>query len=171
MTLTNLFSDIANAIRAKTGGTDPIVAADFPAAIAGISGGGEPASMIVATIPDDMVDGWGITSITVPELVGAKYFVVEGNPFNQGQITTSDVFDEAGKIIQLVYLDGVVLLTSLYMPGTQSGKLYVESNVLGDGVFSFDSSTGTLSNYDYAFGRIYGDTSTTGNAYTVYRIS
>lgn len=42
MTLTNLFSDIANAIRAKTGGTAPIIAADFPAAIAGISGGGIP---------------------------------------------------------------------------------------------------------------------------------
>ena len=46
MTLTNLFSDIANAIRAKTGGTAPIVAADFPAAIAGISGGGKATKMI-----------------------------------------------------------------------------------------------------------------------------
>ena len=38
--LGELFTDIANAIRGKTGGTDKIVANDFPAAIEGISGGG-----------------------------------------------------------------------------------------------------------------------------------
>ena len=38
--LAALFSAIANAIRAKTGDTDTIVAEDFPTAIEGISGGG-----------------------------------------------------------------------------------------------------------------------------------
>lgn len=38
--LGGLFTAIANAIRAKTGGTDPIVAEDFPAAVEGISAGG-----------------------------------------------------------------------------------------------------------------------------------
>ena len=38
--LTSLFSDIADAIRAKTGGSSQIVADDFPTAIASISGGG-----------------------------------------------------------------------------------------------------------------------------------
>lgn len=38
-TLTSLFSDIADAIRAKTGGTADIVADEFPDAIAGIEGG------------------------------------------------------------------------------------------------------------------------------------
>ena len=39
-TLNDLFTGIANAIRSKTGSTAPIVADDFPDAIAGISGGG-----------------------------------------------------------------------------------------------------------------------------------
>lgn len=39
-TLTSLFTDIADAIRAKSGGTDPIVADDFPSAIAAIPSGG-----------------------------------------------------------------------------------------------------------------------------------
>lgn len=38
--LAELFKATADAIRSKTGSTDPIVANDFPAAIAGISGGG-----------------------------------------------------------------------------------------------------------------------------------
>lgn len=41
MTLTELFSNIANAIRSKTGGTSSIKAEDFPAAISGISAGVE----------------------------------------------------------------------------------------------------------------------------------
>ena len=36
MTLTDLFTNIANAIRAKTGSTEPIVAEDFPSAIEAI---------------------------------------------------------------------------------------------------------------------------------------
>ena len=38
--LTELFTATANAIRSKTGSTDPIVADDFPAAIEGIEAGG-----------------------------------------------------------------------------------------------------------------------------------
>ena len=38
-TLTALFADIADAIRAKTGGTEPIRADAFPDAIAAITGG------------------------------------------------------------------------------------------------------------------------------------
>ena len=39
-TLTELFTNIANAIRTKTGSTDKIKAVDFPTAIAGIQAGG-----------------------------------------------------------------------------------------------------------------------------------
>ena len=39
--LSSLFTAIANSIRAKTGGTDPIIAEDFPTAIDGISAGGD----------------------------------------------------------------------------------------------------------------------------------
>ena len=38
--LTSLFTDIADAIRSKTGGSDPIIADQFPEAIEGISSGG-----------------------------------------------------------------------------------------------------------------------------------
>ena len=40
MTLTELFTNIANAIRAKTGSTEPIIAEDFPSAIEAIPVGG-----------------------------------------------------------------------------------------------------------------------------------
>jgi hypothetical protein len=39
MTLTELFTNIANAIRAKTGSTEPIIAEDFPSAIEAIEVG------------------------------------------------------------------------------------------------------------------------------------
>ena len=42
ITLQGLFSDIADAIRAKTGGSSDIIAFDFPAAIAAIPTGGAP---------------------------------------------------------------------------------------------------------------------------------
>lgn len=167
MTLTNLFSDIANAIRAKTGGTDPIVASDFPAAIAGIEGG---ASLVIATVPDETVAEWGITNLTIPELIGAKYFIIQGNPFDSAQVVGSDAFWEAGKVTQLLYLDGTVIVSALYTPGTQSGKLYVSTEIMSDTDFTFDATTGTFSNDQVMFSRIYGDTSTTGNAYTVYVI-
>ena len=41
-TLTSLFSDIADAIRAKTGSQATIVADDFPTAISNIPSGGGP---------------------------------------------------------------------------------------------------------------------------------
>ena len=41
-TLSNLFSDIADAVRTKTGSAEEIIADDFPTAIAAISGGGTP---------------------------------------------------------------------------------------------------------------------------------
>lgn len=52
-TLTELFSDIANAIRAKTGDPGDIVAANFPTAIAAIPAG---ASNITVTYDNTAVD-------------------------------------------------------------------------------------------------------------------
>lgn len=167
MTLTNLFGNIANAIRAKTGGTAPIVAADFPSAIEGIEGG---ASLVIATVPDETVAEWGVTNLTIPELIGAKCFIIQGNPFDSAQVVGSDAFWEACKVTQLLYLDGTVIVTALYTPGTQSGKLYVSTEIMSDADFTFDATTGTFSNDQVMFSRIYGDTSTTGNAYTVYVI-
>ena len=55
--LSELFTDTANAIRGKTGGTEPIVAEDFPTAIEGISVGGGGLGEVIAynyglTLPD-----------------------------------------------------------------------------------------------------------------------
>ena len=52
-TLTELFSDIANAIRAKTGDSNDIMAANFPTAIAAIPTG---ASNITVTYNDTAVN-------------------------------------------------------------------------------------------------------------------
>lgn len=165
--LTDLLTGIAEAIRSKTGGTELIRALDFPAVIRGISGGG--ASMVTTTIPDEAVAEWGITSLTIPELIGAKYFIIQGNAFDEMQLNSAtDPFWEAGKIIQAIYLNGTVIVTALYTPGTQSKKLYVATGI--DTTFSFDEGTGTISTPDAMFSRLYGDTSTTGSAYTVYRI-
>lgn len=166
--LTDLLTGIAEAIRSKTGGTELIRALDFPAVIRGISGGG--ASMVITAIPDEAVAEWGITNLTIPALIGAKYFIIQGNPFDSAQVVGSDAFGEAGKVIQLLYLDGTVIVTALYTPGTQSGKLYVSTEIMSDADFTFDATTGNFSNDQVMFSRIDGDTSTTGNAYTVYVI-
>lgn len=166
--LTDLFTGIAAAIRSKTGGTELIRALDFPTVIMGISGGG--ASMVTTTIPDEAVAEWNTTSLTIPELIGAKYFIIQGNPFDSAQVVGSDAFWEAGKITQLLYLGGTVIVSALYTPGTQSKELYVATQIMNDADFTFDATTGTFSNNEFMFSRIDGDTSATGNAYTVYRI-
>ena len=50
-TLSSLFTAIADAIRAKTGGTDAIVADAFPESIMGISTGIAPASFVETALP------------------------------------------------------------------------------------------------------------------------
>ena len=35
-----------------------------------------------------------------------KYFIIQGNQFDSAQVVGSDAFWEAGKVIQLLYLDG-----------------------------------------------------------------
>lgn len=45
MTLTELFTNIANAIRTKTGSTEPIIAEDFPSAIEAIPTSGSGTSI------------------------------------------------------------------------------------------------------------------------------
>lgn len=54
--LTSLFTDIADAIREKTGGTDAIVADQFPTAIAGIEAGGSFPNGTVWTQSDFSAD-------------------------------------------------------------------------------------------------------------------
>jgi hypothetical protein len=65
--LTSLFTDIANAIREKTGSTETLVADQFPAAIANIKAGGD---VIIAGIDADKscsaeIEGLGSTATYV----------------------------------------------------------------------------------------------------------
>ncbi len=81
-TLTSLFSDIADAIRAKTGGTADIVADDFPSAIDAIPTGGGGAS----AAPDDVnfydYDGTIVASYSASDF--ANLTAMPGNPSHSG---------------------------------------------------------------------------------------
>ena len=74
-TLPSLFSDIADAIRAKTGDSAQIVADDFPTAIAGISAGSAFATPVTATRTN-------ATTISFSNLEGEpKFFVMTAPDF------------------------------------------------------------------------------------------
>ena len=68
--LTDLFANIANAIRAKTGDTATISAANFPTAIANIQTG---ASVVTGTVRGD-------TTLSIPNAIGKANCVI----LNQG---------------------------------------------------------------------------------------
>ena len=92
--LTDLFNNIANAIRAKTGNSAAIAAAEFPQAIAGIEA---PAPVYV----------WGYISapknytpqseVTIPALIGKKNAIIQGYTSVYASGTTAKC---------LIYLDG-----------------------------------------------------------------
>ena len=67
--LGELFADIANAIRAKTGSTDPIVAEDFPEVIDEMKSGGEIEALTVLEngtyTPPEGVDGYAPVTVNV----------------------------------------------------------------------------------------------------------
>ena len=67
--LGELFTAIANAIRAKTGGTDPIVAEDFPEVIDEMKSGGEIEALTVSEngtyTPPEGVDGYAPVTVNV----------------------------------------------------------------------------------------------------------
>ena len=71
-TLTGLFSAIANAIRAKTGGSAQIVADDFPTEIGNIPTGAAPVIESLSVTengtyaPPSGVDGYGTVTVSVP---------------------------------------------------------------------------------------------------------
>ena len=65
--LAELFTATADAIRAKTGGTDPIVAEDFPIAVEGISAGGGAVSVAEKDVNFYDYDGTCLHSYTVAE--------------------------------------------------------------------------------------------------------
>jgi hypothetical protein len=169
MTLTELFTNIANAIRAKTGSTEPIIAEDFPSAIEAISGGSSEISMITTTISEE--DAQWASELIIPELIGAKYFIIQGNPLTAQREAQTNYTDDAATIRQLIYLNGLIIV-SFYARGAVNVNFCnttTEIYTNDPSKFSFDETTGTIITY-YTFNKISSDPSTTGIAYTVYRI-
>lgn len=84
MTLTELFTNIANAIRAKTGSTEPIVAEDFPSAIEAIEVG--------STIDlDEEVTEQETIAASQDALVGDIMAALEGKAIGGGGKTTKTI--------------------------------------------------------------------------------
>lgn len=86
-TLTALFSDIADAIRAKTGKTESIIADNFPSEIAAIqAGGGASVEILSATVTDNGMFEPGVNeyNLNIPNLNSSSRLmiaIVGGNEF------------------------------------------------------------------------------------------
>lgn len=168
MTLTELFTNIANAIRAKTGSTEPIIAEDFPSAIEAIStssSGG--VSLITTTITDEQLEEWP-SELTIPELIGAKYFIIQGNPLTDTQISKTNYTDDAGLISQLIYLDGIKISATYSRAAAANVSWVVPITSTDPDAFTFDETTGTVI-VNSLFYRPSKDT-TEGTVYTVYAL-
>ena len=104
-TLSALFSAIADAIRAKTGGTDTIVANDFPESISNISTGGSNKSTF--TVEDVMGMGFSPTGtyefelgMTWEDFVSSSYntagFAIYGTTVGSSEMGSGPQFVSNG---------------------------------------------------------------------------
>ena len=97
-TLTGLFTDIADAIRAKKGTEDEIVATDFPSEIESIpSGGGGIEGGYNITLKVDGTD-WQVLSITAGDSI-----VLPTNPIKSGYVFTGWSLTDGGEVINFPY--------------------------------------------------------------------
>lgn len=122
MTLTELFTNIANAIRAKTGSTEPIIAEDFPSAIEAIEVGGGKTTKTINIEWHDY------------EYLGANSFFIKYISNNQIETLynsdsfSSDVIEAEGGVVYLQYnvssehTSNVIKLTSDVWVATQDGE-------------------------------------------------
>ena len=126
-TLTSLFSDIADAIRAKTGDTADIVADDFPDAIAEISGGDGGAYDITATDNGD-----GTQTIDIVDASGRTPLV---NPATADKIVLGyDAYGANGQVITGTISGGTGAVLKIF------GLSHAESTFTLDGLFSSNAS-------------------------------
>ena len=137
--LASLFSDIADAIRAKTGGTAALVADDFPTAIAGIPAGLTLASPLTAKRSS-------ATAIAFSSLQGKPEFfavVVAGGSI---QLTSSGY-----RTLAVIY-DGTDVRGVYFYRGSSSAIGY---NSTTDFSYTWNAGTSTLtvstSNSSYVF--------------------
>ena len=100
--LTALFSNIASAIRAKTGNTAQISAANFPSAIAGIPEG--------ATVATGSITA-SAKSVTIPQAVGKENVaLIQAGSSTQTTIILSCYYTPSSQRLQ--YKDGSNIKTS-----------------------------------------------------------
>lgn len=143
--------------------------ADIVAALEGKAAGGNNEVSMVTIHLGEEADGWAGT-LTIPELIGAKYFIIQGNPLNAAQINNTNYTDDAGNIYQIIYLNGLVYMSYLELL-SQKNNCSITNKIINDtDVFSFDEITGTINVGTTGFCKISTDTSTTDVIYTVYRI-
>lgn len=119
--LTSLFTDIADAIRSKTGGSDPIIADQFPEAIEGIeSGGGSDDGFPIGdgnthlwvTLPEGrtapmvglLVNG----TVTVDWGDGSEVDILIGTSIDRAKYTPPHVYEKAGDYVISLTVDGEV---------------------------------------------------------------
>lgn len=128
--LASLFSDIADAIRAKTGGSSQIVADNFPTAIAAIQAGLTFASPITATRRNNL-------NIDFPNLAAEpKFFVLFASHSSGISITTT-----GNSRTVFVQYDGANT-KGAYMVWTKGSN--TAWTILTTYSYSWDSTTNTL---------------------------
>jgi hypothetical protein len=123
--LTSLFTDIADAIRSKTGGTETIVADQFPEAIAAISS--QPETAIRSASSSSL----GYT-MTVSALKGCNGFLA--SLYNAGDTAGAP----AGQMASAFY-NGTTLTYTYLTSGSMSSAITVRT-----GTGTFDPTTGKI---------------------------
>lgn len=133
--LTDLFNNIANAIRAKTGNSAAIAAAEFPQAIAGIEA---PAPVYVQGYISSPKNYTLQREITIPALIGKKNAIIQGYSGGYSGGITSKC---------LIYLDGysqqITKLGQIWISLRQgtNGDLYTTEKT---NAISWNPETGTM---------------------------
>lgn len=134
--LTELFTDIANAIRNKTGSAEQIEAANFANEIANISGGFANSKTIYAR----SVGGLAPSSLTDDVFKGGKDFLLVGKNIYAGNYT---------KIAVILYQNGAVTFKAFTTP-SRSQYTTLEGAIT---TITVNEATGTITtNANKCFG-------------------
>lgn len=103
-TLTSLFSDIADAIRAKTGDSGAIVADEFPDAIAEISGGGGSQPQLNAPLISISQNTLNIGNPSTNGNFVSKYKIYVNGSFAAETVSTTYDLSQTGLLSATVYV-------------------------------------------------------------------